>query len=209
MKRTKDWPAEPTPPGDLGLLLAFLNTEDPDSETDALDSTEALAFWLERQKLLPGPADLDEADLELARAARRGLRALLGAHGGEKPDPGAVAGLDQVAAQACCRVRFDEDGTTRFEPGPLGLGGALGRLFGIVAVAQIEGRWPRLKVCSNPACRRAFYDASNNRRGRWCAMRRCGNKLNARKYRRRYEARVGHKPRGGRIPGLRRIGRHQ
>lgn len=51
-------------------------------------------------------------------------------------------------------MRFDDDGTTRFEPHPGGLDGALGRLFALVFVAQLEGRWPRLKICVNPSCSR-------------------------------------------------------
>ncbi len=201
MRRKKDWPAEATAPGDLPLVLTFLNTVDFETGTETLKSPQALATWLERQGLLPEGAQLGETDLERALMARKGLRALLGVNSGAQPDVEAVAGLDRVAAGASCRVRFADDGTARFDTGPGGLDGVLGRLFEIVAVAQLEGRWPRLKICPAKACRRAFYDGSNNRRSRWCSMRRCGNKANARAYRRRYQARYGEMPRGGRIPG--------
>jgi predicted RNA-binding Zn ribbon-like protein len=48
------------------------------------------------------------------------------------------------------------------------------------------GNWNRLKVCSNDACQRAFYDASRNRSGRWCSMATCGNRMKGRAYRQRH-----------------------
>ena len=65
-----------------------------------------------------------------------------------------------------------------------GLEGALGRLFAIVAGEQLGGQWRRLKACANPACNAAFYDASSNRSGRWCSMRRCGVRLHSRRHQR-------------------------
>jgi len=61
-----------------------------------------------------------------------------------------------------------------------------------LAVRDLAGGWvsllrrthpPRLKVCANDACRRAFYDASRNRARRWCNGARCGNRERVRRHR--------------------------
>jgi len=82
-------------------------------------------------------------------------------------------------------VRFAAGGSTALEPLASGWNRALSQLLGFIVVAQIEGRWPRLKACRKDTCQWAFYDYSKNRSGRWCTMRRCGNQTNARAYRRR------------------------
>jgi predicted RNA-binding Zn ribbon-like protein len=43
----------------------------------------------------------------------------------------------------------------------------------------------RVKVCNNPECQWAFYDASKNRRRRWCFASQCGNVAKVRAYRER------------------------
>jgi predicted RNA-binding Zn ribbon-like protein len=55
-----------------------------------------------------------------------------------------------------------------------------------VTGAMAAGNWNRLKVCSNDACQRAFYDSSRNRSGRWCSMATCGNRMKGRAYRQRH-----------------------
>jgi predicted RNA-binding Zn ribbon-like protein len=43
----------------------------------------------------------------------------------------------------------------------------------------------KLSVCSNPECRWLFLDGSKNKGRRWCDMKLCGNRIKARRYRRR------------------------
>jgi predicted RNA-binding Zn ribbon-like protein len=43
--------------------------------------------------------------------------------------------------------------------------------------------WRRLKVCASDRCRRAFYDRSRARSGKWCSMRACGNRAKQRAWR--------------------------
>jgi predicted RNA-binding Zn ribbon-like protein len=59
-------------------------------------------------------------------------------------------------------------------------------------VREIVGSWvsllrlddpPRLRVCENEACRRAFYDETRNRSRRWCDSRTCGNLIRVRRHR--------------------------
>ncbi len=66
--------------------------------------------------------------------------------------------------------------------------GPLERLLAIVAEEQAAGRWPRLKLCADAACGAPFYDFSTNRSARWCSAR-CGNRLSARRSRKRYTSR--------------------
>jgi predicted RNA-binding Zn ribbon-like protein len=47
------------------------------------------------------------------------------------------------------------------------------------------GELSRIKVCSNPECRWAFYDETKNRRRRWCESAICGNRDKVRRFRER------------------------
>ena len=60
----------------------------------------------------------------------------------------------------------------------------VGELLAIVARAQADGTWQRMKAC--PACGWAFYDRSRNRSRTWCTMAICGNRAKARGYRARH-----------------------
>ena len=60
-----------------------------------------------------------------------------------------------------------------------------GRLLGIVARAQADGTWERMKACPWHTCHVAFYDHSRNRSRTWCSMEVCGNRAKAQTYRRR------------------------
>ena len=62
------------------------------------------------------------------------------------------------------------------------------QVVGVVLRAQIDGTWPRLKVCAADDCRWAFYDSSRNRGGNWCKMEICGNRMKNRSYRARRNA---------------------
>jgi predicted RNA-binding Zn ribbon-like protein len=62
---------------------------------------------------------------------------------------------------------------------------ALGRLLVIIRDALHDGTWERLKACHNSECRWAFYDRSHARRGTWCDMSVCGNRVKNRNLRSR------------------------
>ncbi len=82
----------------------------------------------------------------------------------------------------------------RHEPQADGFDGALARLLNIVARTR-EGSWRRLKLCRGEDCGRVYHDFSRSICGKWCSTR-CGNKLSARGYRRRYKAKHGQTPGG-------------
>lgn len=172
-------------PGELRIVQAFVNTADLENKTDELVNPWALAGWLTRWGLLPRGIQLEDGDLAPAIEVREGLRALLRANNGASTDARAMHRLDQWATRAALVVRFDPDGTTRFETRANGLDGAFARLFTIVASARLTGVWPRLKACWSVSCRRAFYDFSPNQSGTWCTMQRCGNRAKARTARKR------------------------
>ena len=81
-------------------------------------------------------------------------------------------------------VRFDRDGTSRFEPISRNFDDALGTLLGFAHAARCAGQWPWFKLCGRPGCRQAFFDFTKNHSGRWCS-RRCGDTMRARIRRRK------------------------
>ena len=96
-----------------------------------------------------------------------------------------VARLDRAAKAAPIQVRFGPGGRARFEATAQDLDGALARLCGIVAAAQLDGSWERLKICSGTVCRAAFFDFSKNRSAKYCQVQ-CGNRISALAYRHRH-----------------------
>ncbi len=184
MQRAKDWPGDKSAPDGLQLVVNFLNTVDHEAGTDALASPATLATWLEQQGVFSPATELSESDRRRALAARAGLWAVAADHStayrNQGGDRDAIAQLDTLAATAVTTMRFDADGTGRLAATAKDFDQVLGHLFALVVFAQRAGHWSRVKVCANSACRRAFWDASNNRGGKWCAVRRCGNKLKAR-----------------------------
>ena len=115
-------------PGGLELVQAFVNTASPAS--DELRTPRGLSDWLSRNGLLPAGTELTKADLERARDARTGLRALLVTNGGGRLNNSAVARLDRATVGARAQIRFDRHGTSRFELISRDLDDALGVLLG-------------------------------------------------------------------------------
>jgi len=118
---------------------------------------------------------------------RDALRHLLSVQSGGMTDQNALRELNRVSKDAPLTIAFSNDGSAHFAPDIGGVDGALARLLGIVMTAMVDGTWTQLKVCQNPGCERIFYDYSKNHSGRWCSMAKCGNRLNARAYRRRQQ----------------------
>jgi predicted RNA-binding Zn ribbon-like protein len=59
------------------------------------------------------------------------------------------------------------------------------RLLAVIARADAEGSWERMKICPADDCLWAFYDFSRNHSRTWCDMSVCGNRAKARTYRER------------------------
>ncbi|WP_369794526.1 CGNR zinc finger domain-containing protein [Kutzneria sp. 744] len=160
------WDAE----RDVELLLAFLNTVNMTESTDVLSDERSWLQWSTSLGLgAPGP-------LAKARSSRDALRAVaLAHHGSAVPLPPAVAhGSIRIELSAGVPV--------------LTAGDALGAVLAAAARLAVLGYWDRLKICSAPDCRLAFYDRSRNRSRTWCSMRVCGNREKARAWRERARA---------------------
>jgi predicted RNA-binding Zn ribbon-like protein len=174
-------------PGELRLVQAFVNTRwdlEHDQE-ERLGSPTELAVWLTEQGLLDRGKKLTTADLRRALEVREGLRAMLFANNGATLDARAIERLNRALGRTALAVSFDPDATPELSPRGRGFDAALGSLASIVAVAQIDGTWPRLKACRGVHCGWAFYDHSRNQSGSWCSMTLCGSRSKAREYRRR------------------------
>ena len=173
-------------PGELELVRAFVNTWDADGGTEAIPGPAELREWLVEHDLLAAGARVTAAEHRQAIEVREALRALLLQNAGLDVGPDAGAVLDAAAARARLRVRFAPDGAVSTEAEAGGVAGALGRLLAIVAAAQEDGTWSRLKACLADDCQWGFYDRSRNRSAVWCDMRVCGNRQKVRSYRERH-----------------------
>jgi predicted RNA-binding Zn ribbon-like protein len=173
----------PPAPGELRIVQSFVNADF--AQRPDLDGTAALARWLAHWSLLPDDARVDVSGLERAVEVREALRALIIANYGSAVHEAFAVRLDNVAKATSIRVRFDLVGRTRFEAAADDLDGAFGRLFGIVAAAQLDGSWERMKVCSREPCHAAFYDFSPNRSALYCQLG-CGSRTSSHTYRNRH-----------------------
>jgi predicted RNA-binding Zn ribbon-like protein len=184
---TEPQPGDRVPaPDELALVQAFVNTFWNIADGgERLTSPDALRDWLAAHGLIDGAARLGEADLTRALRVREGLRALLFANNGAAFDPQAIAALNDELRSPGLYVQVAPAAAPEFRPARADLDAALASLATIVAVAQIDGRWERLKACPGHDCGWAFYDHTRNQNSNWCSMSVCGGRAKAREYRRR------------------------
>ena len=180
-------------PPPLLLVQAFVNTLDRDLRTDVLAHADEARAWLADAGLrAPEQPDFD-ADLRLARDVRESMRALIARNTGGGPLTEAeLRPLEQVTSQARPRLEVTANARVGLRAGTprQRLADGLAGLLLTIRDAQADGSWDRLKLCGNPDCRWAFYDRSRSRRGAWCEMASCGNRLKTRNLRAR-RARAG------------------
>lgn len=184
------WRWEEMPaPGELRAVHALVKTGEG---VERLGSTAALGAWLRAWKLAPRGFAVEESDLERIHRVRAALRALVAVNAGYPLDPAAPARLDRELENARFRMRVEPGGELRYEPATDGIDGVLAQLLEIVKQTP-AGSWRRLKICREEECRRIYYDLSSNNTCKWCSAR-CGNRINARAYRKRYKRRTGRSP---------------
>jgi predicted RNA-binding Zn ribbon-like protein len=179
-------------PMPLLRVQAFVDTLDEDLGTDTLAHPDQARAWLANAGLRVPALDRSDPgfaeDLLLAREAREAIRALIGRNTTDEPlTPDDLAPLEKVLGQAQPRLDVTADGQVRLGPSwpAHTLTDGLAALLVIIRDAQADGSWDRLKLCGNPDCRWAFYDRSHSRRGAWCDMATCGNRLKNRNLRAR------------------------
>jgi predicted RNA-binding Zn ribbon-like protein len=186
--RTEPQPGDrPPAPGDLWLVQAFANScwELERHEQDQFETSDGLAEWLVNRDLLATGTRLREAEHRRALEVRDGIRALLFANNGIPPNAGAVERLNRALRGPGPFVQLNAQARPDFVPWRRDFDGALALIAMIVAVAQLDGRWGRLKACRGDHCGWVFYDHSRNQAGSWCSMSVCGSRTKAREYRRR------------------------
>ncbi len=171
--------------GDLELLRRFVNTVDPDEDTDAVDTPERLSTWLSDNHLLEPGTVLTAQDHRRALRFRESVRDLALANGGHEIAERSIEAFNETVRPTRLTVRLDESGSATLVADGAGIDRPLGRLLQAMLTAMADGSWSRLKSCSNDGCRWLYFDHSKNMSKKWCSMETCGNVINARAYRRR------------------------
>jgi predicted RNA-binding Zn ribbon-like protein len=176
-------------PAPLLLVQAFVNTLENDVGADLLADGSTAHSWLREAELVTEGVELTPRDLRRVRELREALRSLLESNAGHGPPaPAHLALLHGITGNAILRLHIDRDGEPliRAESEAVDPVSAMGTdLLLIVRDAERDGTWARLKACSNPECRWAYYDRSHSRQGRWCDMAVCGNRVKNRALRAR------------------------
>jgi predicted RNA-binding Zn ribbon-like protein len=174
-------------PAELALVQGFVNTSWnlDDGNRERFTSPEAIRAWLGQRELLEPRAELDERDMGRVLDVRTGLRSMMFFNNGAPVDTEAIDRLSEALEVPGLTVRLHPAQRPDFRIRRGGLDQALALIATVVAVAQLDGRWPRLKACRGIDCGWAFYDHSRNQGSNWCAMSVCGARAKAREYRRR------------------------
>src|ERR1700752_1692047 len=151
--RQVQWPGddESKPaPGPLMLVQTLVNTvELPDGSDRLADPTDARP-WLVDNHLLAPHAELTDADLDLVRAARAALRAMLVRNaGGPPPNKTALAVLRTVADGGTARADRGVDGEGRLSLHGDAVRDRLVDLLPIIRAAQHTGPVERRMACAN------------------------------------------------------------
>lgn len=174
-------------PMPLLVVQGFVNTLDLEEGTDVLADADGAREWFIDAGLLDRAASASPSGLSRAREVRESLRWLL-RHDDENahPDEKRLAPLRALTETHRARLTLDDGGAIGLENARhQGLDDGLFELLLIVRRAQEDGSRARLKVCTNPDCRWAFFDRSRNQQGSWCDMALCGNRLKNRELRAR------------------------
>jgi predicted RNA-binding Zn ribbon-like protein len=182
----------PAAPGELRLVQAFVNSVDREERIEEWPTPAHLDRWLSDHGLLtasPLPR-LDDSDLRRAIAMREALRDLIGWSNGDREGNDPAPRLNAAAGRAgrALIAEATSDGKVAIVAADPGLDGVFARLLAIVARSQVEGTWARMRLCRNPDCRWAFFDASKNRSSVWCDMAMCGSRHKAKAYRARHRS---------------------
>jgi predicted RNA-binding Zn ribbon-like protein len=198
-----------TAPDGLALVQELVNTHAVASDgADLLADQAAARRWLRQAAsqwtrisgLDPPELTLSGGDLRALRELRAVVRDMLAVPPAERPadlDPG----TGTVTERAQARLVTDRQGRMALLPLGTGADWLASAIWSEVLLAQRSGAWSRVKLCREPGCRTAFYDASRNGSGAWHNVRTCGNITNLRASRARRKAQAKPHPGPPAAPG--------
>jgi predicted RNA-binding Zn ribbon-like protein len=189
------------------LWLDFVNTDDllRGARIDMLRDFESFVDWLSaagtldierastmRRRAIQQPAGATAALVD-ARRVRTALRQLAERGGSaEKPRHDALGEINRILGRSTGTRRLDAraDGSYARSFVPVGdaFAGLMIPIVESAADALILGELPRVRRCASARCQRVFFDATKNRRRRWCDMATCGNRAKAARHRARRHA---------------------
>jgi len=177
-------------PDDLELVRGFLSLHDHEQgNPDGMPpSLESLRWWLGARNLLPPEEHVRDQDLAWALRVRDALTAKVRESMGEPRDEDATALLNRAAEETGVRVCFGCAEGDAIHVEAAGVRGAIGRILGTAFLAELDGRWQRLRICHDEGCSTVFFDRSKNKSGKWCSMDTCGNRAKVRAFRARQAA---------------------
>ncbi|MFI7624629.1 CGNR zinc finger domain-containing protein [Microbispora rosea] len=189
-----------TAPDGLAIVQELVNTHGlPGHGADLLAGLDVARHWLQViaghwakvHGLEPPEVSLSAADLDALRELRTVVREMLAIPPGRRSaDPFRATGA--VLPRAQTNLVSDERGRVAMIPAGTGANWLASAIWSEILLAQHDGRWSRVKLCREPRCRVAFYDASRNGSATWHNVRVCGNITNLRASRaRRKEANRG------------------
>jgi predicted RNA-binding Zn ribbon-like protein len=145
--------------------------------SELLQIPDDLSRWCVQAKLVETPPEVNESDLEAARALREAIyHAALA-----RRDERVPASKDRELINAWATLpplvpQLSQDGRTcsrtAHQPIKAILAMVARDAIELFASSEVE----RLKVCAQPACASLFLDASRSHLRRWCSMNTCGNK---------------------------------
>jgi predicted RNA-binding Zn ribbon-like protein len=170
--------------------LEFVNSLTPEGQDLLRDrrwTAEALRRW-NLPPHTPSAEELDELD-----GLRVFLRELAGTVSAGAPlTRSQLAALNEVIGRAPVRAHvLPEAGGYVVEMTPVAdtwIQLAVRQLAGSFVSALRQSQPPRVRLCANDSCRRAFYDESKSRTRRWCDPSACGNRARVRRHRARARA---------------------
>ena len=155
----------PPAPGDLELVRSFLSLHDHErGNPDSLrPSLETVRWWLGSKGLVDAREAPRDQDLAWALRIRDALTAKVRENMGEEPDADANASLNRAADETGLRVCFGCDEEKPIHVEATGVRGAVGRILGTAFLAELDGRWERLRVCHDEGCSAVFFEENGPR----------------------------------------------
>jgi predicted RNA-binding Zn ribbon-like protein len=159
----------------IALIRDFVNTREPQLDSESLTDARELERWLTSRELIPADAGLGQAELDLALTIRESIRGVLLSHHGDGDTTAAADRLTEALARVPVRLAFTPGGLRLVACRPEPFEQAVAGLIDAIRQSTEDHTWTNLKVCARDSCRWAFYDNSRNHGRRWCSMAGCGN----------------------------------